>query len=1234
MPKLLSTTALTSVLSVGVSLALTGYASADTYNLEQSLVSGMNVQNTYTVINLAGEGAPLSMQIVNSTLASGNTEVTTGAPDNGTITSAALDTLTFNGTNLLYATVQTNDSLQVGGQITLNATNLNVLGESSNFITELRVDSSDNSLITLNATNMGINNSTLLLNGTSTVVVSDTLSMGNGGVLNFGETGTYSVNATNGYSFTGNTTVQNLSEGSVSLSGGTLHAITSAGVGSYANFIGNVVVGAVSIDAGSTMAFNNVTFTSGSLTDSGTLDLTGNATFQQATDFNDGGTTNIHDAVVNFVNPTVNVTGSTMLFSGNNTVYVATSGIPSGLGLTLNNNSSVLKVTSGETTINGLTDLQQGTLHVAGGVLNLTDFNYEDGDGLIALDNGATLNLTANANLSHSTSFISGTLGLTGGSVVTLGENSDMSFTNSTLSLQGVNNQIVSSTNSQINIGEGASLTATSTTSSILNDAGINVAGGAINVDSASTLTLSGLTYQTSGSGVQSTFTNSGNIILTDNASFLQPVQFSSGAITLNNTTFAAHGSSFTGAQLNLAGNNTITEDFVMTGGTLLALGSGNTVFEQSTELNTDLTIPAGYVISFMGSLQHNGRLTNTGLLTLGDKAVFAQGINFNSGTLLLTNNANVYFQQPSVLAAGGTFEVADNTAATINGNLSMTGGTISFEGTGSSLRLLGSYALSGTTNVTSAAPGSTYSSLTLGQNAYMSLATDALLNANLDMEPGSYLSVNVSGTPGAYESGMIAGALTATGAEAATVGLVVPSSFVQGDTASVQVAGSNAGNLALDNNNLMYNFAWNSNNTGTVEITRKSLSDVRTSLLTAGSSYNQAQTIAGTISEPLTAGSTLSNIADAFSTDIQTGNLARANLNADVLNPSMAPVALVTAVSNTEKIYSAVSSRFFSSNDRERNKKSRQVKSNSINQERQEHNKTYNPYMQNYYNKQNMQQSNNNLSQDEFVVSSYYDEFTGKASGDITNGRAGMWVDVFYGQGKFDEEDSIPGFDLTTYGAAIGLDYALDDVRFGIGYAYTQNETEDDGRDAKIKGHTGFLYGEYMPNNWYINGLLSYTMSSYDENKTPYGMSIDSDFDGNAFAVEAMSGYSFGHWAPEVGIRYINASVDNYTDSAGQQIDMDDASVWTALAGIRGSIGSIFNWRIAATYDISQSKSNAVVVLPNNVSYELNGAEMNKFGGELGLSLDFRYFALSYEGVLRDGYQNHSGLLQIRYQW
>lgn len=196
MPNLLFTTALTSVLSAVVSLALTGYASADTYNLEQSLVSGMNVQNTYMVINLAGEGASLSMQIVNSKLASGNAEVTTGAPDNGTITSAALDTLTFNGTNLMYATVQTNDALQVGGQITLDATNLNILGESSNFITELRVDSSDNSLITLNATNMGISNSTLLLNGTSTVVVSDTLSMGNGGVLNFGETGAYSVNAT------------------------------------------------------------------------------------------------------------------------------------------------------------------------------------------------------------------------------------------------------------------------------------------------------------------------------------------------------------------------------------------------------------------------------------------------------------------------------------------------------------------------------------------------------------------------------------------------------------------------------------------------------------------------------------------------------------------------------------------------------------------------------------------------------------------------------------------------------------------------------------------------------------------------------------------------------------------------------------------------------------------------------------------------------------------------------
>jgi hypothetical protein len=1257
MPKLLSTTALTTVLSAGVSFALASSAVAASYDIIGPVVNGETISNQYTVINLAGSGSPVSLEIINSDISSGVDTVITGDANNGEITSAALNTLTFNGNNLLYSTRQVNDSTDVGAKITLNADNLNVTGSAGSFVTEFRIDYYAGSGITLNTDNLNISNSTLLLTANNTAVnATDKITMNNGAVLSLGQVGStitsHIINATNGYDFYENTLIENLSNNYAILGGGQLHAITSGVLNTYAKFSGKVQVGDINIDTGSTMAFDDVIFTFNVLTDKGTLDLTGPAVFQQAMNFDDGGTTNIHDAEVTFIVPTVNVTTSKMIFSGSNTVNVATSGSGS-LGLALDSDDSLLKVLNGETTINGKTTLTKGTVNVDAGTLNLTDFHYDNDSGLITLGSSATLNFTADAALNHSTSFTKGTVGLTGGSTVQLGSGADMNFTNATLSMRGINNQITSSAGANINIGEGATLSvsapsssssssgsltggsasASTTTSSafITTDGALNISGGALEIASGAVLTVKNLNYQTSGSGVASSFSNSGSLVLTGTGNFIQPVNFSSGMITLNNATLAAADSTFSGAQLYLKGDNNVSETFNMTGGNIVAEGTGSVTFNKDAVINADLTIPTGYTVNALGGFGHSGRLSNTGLLVLNGQSSFAQGITLNSGVLRLANSADVNFVQPSVLTSGGVLEVADNTSAAIRGTLNMDGGEIRLGATDSSLKLFGNSTLSGTTKVYQGTGSAGSGKLTLGNGAYMTIPSGAVLNASLDMEPGSYLNVGVTGTAASPTAGQITGALvgTGTGTDAATISLTLPASLVQNETTQIKIANSNSGNLAFDNNNLLYSFGWVDGNIGTVGVAKKSTAEVRNSLMASGSSYNQSETISGTLAGALEANTVLSGIADAFSADVQSGNIANANKNADLLNNNQAPLALATSLSNTGKIYSAVSSRFLSSSNRERRKKERALKARSLGQ-----NGNNNPYMQDYYRKKNMQQSYNNLFQDEIVVSSYVDELSGKAAGDIVSGRSSLWVEALYSKGKIDKKNRIPGFDLTGYGAAIGFDYALSDVKLGIGYAYTHNKAESTGRDTKINGHTGFLYGEYMPNNWYINAMLSYTFSSYKETKHPYGYNIKSKFDGNAFAAEARTGYSMGHWAPELGVRFINATIDDYTDSAGQKNKIDDATVWTALAGIKGSIGDIFNWRLAATYDLSQSKAKTVVVLPNNVSYNLKGAEMKKLGAELGISFDLNFFAISYEGVLRDGYRNHTGLVQFRYQW
>lgn len=275
-----------------------------------------------------------------------------------------------------------------------------------------------------------------------------------------------------------------------------------------------------------------------------------------------------------------------------------------------------------------------------------------------------------------------------------------------------------------------------------------------------------------------------------------------------------------------------------------------------------------------------------------------------------------------------------------------------------------------------------------------------------------------------------------------------------------------------------------------------------------------------------------------------------------------------------------------------------------------------------------------------------------GMSSGDNPFTKVAVWVQGLFNKAKLDDTSKSKGFDSKTYGTALGVESKIsEDVKLGIGYAYSKTDIDGFMRDTDVKTHTAILYGEYKPKNWYVNAIASYGWSDYDEKKNVAGVGVKADWDVEPFALQMMTGYDmyfngFGV-TPEAGLRYIHVKQDKYTDTAGQSVKSDDSDIVTGVLGAK--ITKSYNlsngvlltpeFKAAMTYDISHDNSKSTVTLVNGSSYSVTGKPLNRFGVELGAGVtaelnDNVEVSLGYEGKFRKDYQDHTGLINAKYKF
>ena len=393
-------------------------------------------------------------------------------------------------------------------------------------------------------------------------------------------------------------------------------------------------------------------------------------------------------------------------------------------------------------------------------------------------------------------------------------------------------------------------------------------------------------------------------------------------------------------------------------------------------------------------------------------------------------------------------------------------------------------------------------------------------------------------------------------------------------------------------NNNALYNIESSKN--GTYQISKKTAQEISEAV---SATQNEANVIAALTAQSDTGNAKANIIANSVNDALQSGNeaeIAAAKEAASALAPDVAPVVSQTETTVANQIYSAIGTRL----------------SGGI----------------------------NNANQ-------------GISSGDMLDDAA-VWVQGLYNKSKLNNTSKAYGYDADTYGAAFGLEkYVTKATKLGAGYAYNSTDIDGHNRDTDVHTNTLFAYGEYKPNNWFVNGIASYGWSDYSETKHST-VDVKSKYDVNTFGLQAMTGYDINlpqafTLTPEAGVRYARVEQDGYVDDAGQSVKSRNSNIWTGVAGAKLSKdfaadnGMIFKpeLRLAATYDLKNDKGNTLVTLANGTSYSVQNTSLKRFGVEVGAGVtadlsDNVELSMGYEGRFRSHYQDHTGLINAKYKF
>ncbi|MDW3024543.1 MAG: autotransporter domain-containing protein, partial [Alphaproteobacteria bacterium] len=263
-----------------------------------------------------------------------------------------------------------------------------------------------------------------------------------------------------------------------------------------------------------------------------------------------------------------------------------------------------------------------------------------------------------------------------------------------------------------------------------------------------------------------------------------------------------------------------------------------------------------------------------------------------------------------------------------------------------------------------------------------------------------------------------------------------------------------------------------------------------------------------------------------------------------------------------------------------------------------------------------------------------------GRAGGDTVRKENGFWMQGLFNKSKLADE-----FNGYTRGFALGADLLIDNKwTIGGGLAINDSDVHADSADIDIDSKTVFMYGQYKPNNWFVNATATYGIAEYTENKNPFGIMSGAAYYVESYGAQAMVGYDFATGVTtEVGARYLHIAQDAYTDDLGIKVKATDTDFLTGVAGMKYAFAIENDWaiqlrpelRAAMTYDFISDEAVTTVDMPGAAAYQLQGENLSRLGGEFGIGLTALYrgmeVSLMYDLDLHKDYTSQTGMIKFR---
>ncbi len=265
--------------------------------------------------------------------------------------------------------------------------------------------------------------------------------------------------------------------------------------------------------------------------------------------------------------------------------------------------------------------------------------------------------------------------------------------------------------------------------------------------------------------------------------------------------------------------------------------------------------------------------------------------------------------------------------------------------------------------------------------------------------------------------------------------------------------------------------------------------------------------------------------------------------------------------------------------------------------------------------------------------------DVSGRSGGDLTAGESAAWAQGMFNRAKMTGND---GFTSGTAGFSAGVERnATDEIKAGFGYAFASTGIKTGRSKINADTHTGFVYGEYAPDALYVNAMLGYGRSDYDDKTKLSGMK--NSYKADTFSARVAAGYDMDTLTPEAALRFTAVRQNAYTDELGVRVSAKNLNTTTAVIGAKtgkdfaaGKYTVSPEMKAALTYDLARPNESRMVTLPDGASYVAAGEHLNRLGVEVGAKAAVRLtneveLSLSYDGAFKEHYQDHTGLINVK---